>query len=113
MRILKELGYWVLVMMGLPWVVARFNRRKTLVLEYHDVYARAINPALNFDGLHVRVRRFESQMRYLAARYHVVGLEQLLAPQAASKASGTSDGSTIINRGSTRTMRNTASVWLS
>jgi peptidoglycan/xylan/chitin deacetylase (PgdA/CDA1 family) len=85
MRILKELGYWVLVVMGLPWVVARFNRRKTLVLEYHDVYAGAINPALNFDGLHVRVRRFEAQMRYLAARYQVVELEQLLALQAASQ----------------------------
>jgi peptidoglycan/xylan/chitin deacetylase (PgdA/CDA1 family) len=85
MRILKELGYWLLVLLGLPRLVARFNRRKTLVLEYHDVYAGAINPALNFDGLHVRVRRFESQMRYLAARYHVVDLEQLLALQEASQ----------------------------
>ncbi len=84
MRILKELGYWCLVLLGLPWVVSLFNRRKTLVLEYHDVYAGAINPALNFDGLRVRVRRFESQMRYLATRYHVVELEQLRALQAAS-----------------------------
>jgi peptidoglycan/xylan/chitin deacetylase (PgdA/CDA1 family) len=83
MRVLKELAYWLLVVMGLPWVVAQINRRKTLVLEYHDVYAGAINPALNFDGLHVRLRRFESQMRYLAARYDVVELEQLLAFQAA------------------------------
>lgn len=80
---LKELGYWLLVVMGLPWVMARINRRKTLVLEYHDVYAGEINSVLNFDGLHVRVHRFESQMRYLAARYHVVDVERLRALQAA------------------------------
>ncbi|HVH30121.1 MAG TPA: polysaccharide deacetylase family protein, partial [bacterium] len=85
MRILKELGYWVLVAMGLPWVVARLNRRKTLVLKYHGLYAGAINPALNFDGLHIRMQRFESQMRYLAARYQVVELDHLLASQAASQ----------------------------
>ncbi len=85
MRTLKELGYWFLVLLGLPRIVAHFNRRKTLVLEYHDVYAGAINPALNFDGLHVRVSRFESQMRYLAARYHVVALDQLFAVRATSQ----------------------------
>jgi peptidoglycan/xylan/chitin deacetylase (PgdA/CDA1 family) len=85
MRILKEFGYWLLVLMGLPWVARQINQRKTLVLVYHDVYAGAVNPALNFDGLHVHAQRFESQMRYLAACYHVVPLDQLLALQAASQ----------------------------
>jgi peptidoglycan/xylan/chitin deacetylase (PgdA/CDA1 family) len=77
MRLLKELGYWCLVRMGLTWAAARFNRRKSLVLGYHDLYADAIDPVDNFDGLRVRRDRFERQMRYVAARYHVVRLDQL------------------------------------
>jgi peptidoglycan/xylan/chitin deacetylase (PgdA/CDA1 family) len=84
MRTLKEFGYRLLVLMGLPRIMAWLNRRKALVLEYHDVYAGAVSPALNFDGLHVRLQQFESQMRYLAVRYHVVGLHQMLPFQAVS-----------------------------
>lgn len=77
-RVLKEIAYRVLVLSGLSWIAARLNQRKSLVLLYHGVYGGALNPVLNFDGLHVRVERFERQMRYLAARYRVVSLDQLL-----------------------------------
>ncbi len=78
MRILKEIVYWLLVLSGLSWIATRFNREKILVLLYHGVDAGALNPVLNFDGLHVRVEHFERQMRYLAAHYRVVTLDQLL-----------------------------------
>lgn len=76
-RILKESMYWLLILTGLPWVFAWLNRRKLLVLMYHGVDTGALNPVLNFDGMHVRVERFERQMRYLAAHYRVVALDQL------------------------------------
>lgn len=85
MRILKEIGYWCLVCMGLTWAAARFNRRKILVLGYHDLYADAVDPVDNFDGLRVGRDRFERQMRYVAARYHVVPLDQLLDPSVSSR----------------------------
>jgi peptidoglycan/xylan/chitin deacetylase (PgdA/CDA1 family) len=85
MRILKEIGYWCLVWMGLTWAAARFNRRKILILGYHDLYADAVDPVDNFDGLRVRRDRFERQMQYLAARYHVVPLDQLLDPSVRSR----------------------------
>jgi peptidoglycan/xylan/chitin deacetylase (PgdA/CDA1 family) len=80
MRILKEIGYRCLVWMGLTWAAARFNRRKILVLGYHDLYADAVDPVDNFDGLRVRRDRFEQQMQYLVAHYHVVSLDELLDP---------------------------------
>jgi peptidoglycan/xylan/chitin deacetylase (PgdA/CDA1 family) len=78
MRILKEIAYWLLVLSGLSWVATRLNRGKILVLLYHGVGAGALDPVLNFDGLHVRVEHFERQMRYLAAHYSVITLDQLL-----------------------------------
>jgi len=71
--------------MGLTWAAARFNRRKILVLGYHDLYADAVDPVDNFDGLRVGRDRFERQMRYVAARYHVVPLDQLLDPSVSSR----------------------------
>jgi peptidoglycan/xylan/chitin deacetylase (PgdA/CDA1 family) len=71
--------------MGLTWAAAHFNRRKILVLGYHDLYADAVDPVDNFDGLRVRRDRFEQQMRYVAARYHVVPLDQLLDPTVSSR----------------------------
>ena len=84
MRILKEIGYWCLVRAGLTRVAAWLSRRKILVLGYHDVYAGPGDPVDNFDGLRVRVDRFERQMRYLAAHYEVVPLDQLLRPPTGS-----------------------------
>lgn len=78
MQMLKEIASWCMVLSGLSSIAARLNRRKSLVLLYHGVYGGAINPVLNFDGLHVRVERFERQMRYLASHYRVVPLDQLL-----------------------------------
>src|SRR5687767_8537322 len=78
MRILKEIACRFFVLSGLTWIATRLNRRKTLVLLYHGVYGGALNPLLNVDGLHVRVERFERQMRYLAAHYTVVPLDQLV-----------------------------------
>ncbi|MBI4421623.1 MAG: polysaccharide deacetylase family protein [Gemmatimonadetes bacterium] len=78
MRWLKELIYRLLVLSGLAHLVAWLNRRKAVVLAYHDVYAGRIDPVHNFDGLRVRIDRFERQMRYLASRYHVVPLDYLL-----------------------------------
>ncbi|HLQ65177.1 MAG TPA: polysaccharide deacetylase family protein [bacterium] len=71
--------------MGLTWAAARFNRRKILVLGYHDLYADAVDPVDNFDGLRVGRDRFERQMRYVAAHYHVVPLDQLLDPSVSSR----------------------------
>jgi peptidoglycan/xylan/chitin deacetylase (PgdA/CDA1 family) len=85
MRILKEIGYWCLVGIGLTWVASRFNRRKILVLGYHDLYADAVDPVDNFDGLRVRRDRFERQMQHLVRHYHVVPLDQLLDPSVSSR----------------------------
>ena len=85
MRTLKEIAYWVFVLSGLSWIAARLNRRKSLVLLYHGVGADTQDPVLNFDGLHVRRERFERQMRYLAAHYRVVSLEELLDGAPAAK----------------------------
>jgi peptidoglycan/xylan/chitin deacetylase (PgdA/CDA1 family) len=85
MRILKEIGYWCLLWTGLAWVATRFNRRKILVLGYHDLYADAVDPVDNFDGLRVRRDRFERQMRYLARHYHVVPLDELLDRSVGSR----------------------------
>lgn len=84
MRILKETAYWFFILSGVTWIAGRLNRRKSLVLLYHGVDAGAPNPVLNFDGMHVRVTRFERQMRYLAKHYRAVTLDQLLdgAPDA-------------------------------
>ena len=85
MRLLKEIGYRCLVWVGLAWAAARFNRKKSLVLGYHDLYADAVDPVDNFDGLRVRRDRFEQQMQYVAARYHVVPLDHLLDPSVSSR----------------------------
>src|SRR3989442_15771932 len=78
MRMLKEIAYRCFVHRGLTWVAARLNRKKAVVLEYHGVYAGELDPVLNFDGLHVHVERFARQLRYLAAHYDVVSLDELL-----------------------------------
>ena len=80
----RHIVYWLLVLSGLPWLAARLNRRKVLVLVYHGVHAGRAEPVLNFDGMHVRARRFVRQMRYVSRRYRVVTLDRLLEPSQAS-----------------------------
>jgi peptidoglycan/xylan/chitin deacetylase (PgdA/CDA1 family) len=80
MHIGRQIVYRLLVLSGLPWLAARLNRRKILVLVYHGVHAGRAEPVLNFDGMHVRARRFARQMRYVSRRYRVVTLDRLLEP---------------------------------
>ena len=87
MPTLKEIAYRLLVLTGLTWLATWLNRRKILVLMYHDVDDHARDPVQNFDGLHVQAERFEWQMRYLASRYHVIPLEQILASSAGRRQS--------------------------
>lgn len=68
----------MLVRSGMARLAVWLNRRKILVLAYHDVYAGVLDPVLNFDGIRVRVEEFERQMRYLKAHYDVVPLEEVL-----------------------------------
>ncbi len=82
MPTLKEIAYRLLVLTGLTWLATWLNSRKMLVLMYHDVYDHARDPVRNFDGLRVQAERFEQQMRYLASRYDVIPLEQILPPSA-------------------------------
>src|SRR2546428_9293730 len=63
MQIGRQIIYWLLVLGGLAWLSARLNRRKILVLVYHGVHSGHADPVLNFDGMHVRERRFARQMR--------------------------------------------------
>src|SRR5256885_15554559 len=84
MQIGRQIIYWLLVLGGLAWLSARLNRRKILVLVYHGVHAGRAEPVLNFDGMHVRARRFVRQMRYVSRRYRVVTLDRLLEPGKAS-----------------------------
>lgn len=81
MHILKEILYLLLVRSGMARLAVWLNRRKILVLAYHDVYTGPPDPVLNFDGIRVRVDQFERQMRYLKAHYHVVPLEEILQPR--------------------------------
>jgi len=76
----RQIVYWLLVLSGLAWLAARLNRRKVLVLVYHGVHAGCAEPLLNFDGMHVRARRFARQMHYVSRRYRVVALDRLLEP---------------------------------
>lgn len=85
MRVLKEIFYTSLVLAGLTRAAAWLNRRKLLVLAYHDVYAGPTDPVDNFDGLRVRVDRFERQIRYLASHYRVVPLARLFDAPAAPR----------------------------
>src|SRR5256885_476810 len=80
MQIGRQIIYWLLVLGGLAWLSARLNRRKILVLVYHGVHAGRAEPVLNFDGMHVRARRFVRQMRYVSRRNRVVTLDRLLEP---------------------------------
>src|SRR2546425_10619647 len=80
MQIGRQIIYWLLVLGGLAWLSARLNRRKILVLVYHGVRACHVDPVLDFDGMHVRARRFARQMRYVSRRYRVVTLDRLLEP---------------------------------
>lgn len=82
MRILNEIAYQLMVPTGWTRAASWLNREKTMVLAFHDVYAGAHDPLRNFDGMHVRVEHFERQMRYLAAHYEIVTLDQLLEPRA-------------------------------
>lgn len=77
LRLLKEIGYWCLAATGLARASGWFNRRKILILGYHDVYAHNLDPVDNFDGLRVRVDMLERQIQYLATHYRVVPLDQL------------------------------------
>src|SRR2546430_17055722 len=83
MQIGRQIIYWLLVLGGLAWLSARLNRRKILVLVYHGVHAGHADPVLNFDGMHVRARRFARQMGYGARRYRGVTLDRLLEPRKA------------------------------
>jgi len=78
MRILRQFVYAMLVISGLPWLVARLNGQRSLILAYHGVHDGVADPRLNFDGMHVRARRFARQMRYVARRYEVTTLDGLL-----------------------------------
>jgi peptidoglycan/xylan/chitin deacetylase (PgdA/CDA1 family) len=78
MRIAMKIAAVLLAYTGLARLALRLNRRKALVLVYHDVYGGEDEPFLNFDGMHVRARRFARQMRYVSRRYRVVPLERLL-----------------------------------
>src|SRR3989442_15056139 len=84
-RILKEVACWFLILTGLTWLATRLNRRKGVVLIYHDVYAGGPEPLLNFDALHVRVHRFARQMEYLSRRYRVVSLDHMLGELASGR----------------------------
>ncbi|TMQ25834.1 MAG: polysaccharide deacetylase family protein [Candidatus Rokuibacteriota bacterium] len=83
-RILRQIVYGMLVISGLPWLAARLNGPRSLILAYHGVHDGVVDPRLNFDGMHVRARRFARQMRYVARRYDVTTLDGLLdgAPAA-------------------------------
>src|SRR2546425_8541018 len=81
MQIGRQIIYWLLVLGGLAWLSARLNRRKILVLVYHGVHSGHADPVLNFDGMHVRERRFARPMRYILPRYRVGALEPLPGPR--------------------------------
>lgn len=85
MRLVKESAYKLSVIAGLTRAATRRAGHKILVLAYHDVIPGGLNSVRNFDGLHVRVARFERQMRYVAAQYHVVPLDDLLAPSVQAR----------------------------
>ena len=84
-RILKDLACWCLILTGVTWLAAWCNRRKGLVLVYHNVHGGKAEPLLNFDAWHVRASRFTRQMRYLSRRYRVVSLDRLLSELASTQ----------------------------
>src|SRR5439155_184650 len=55
---------------------------KSAIEEGADEYdlLHGAEPLLNFDGMHVRARRFARQMQYVSRRYRVVALDRLLEP---------------------------------
>ena len=66
---------------GIPDRVARWNRKNILIVQYHGI--TGIEPHDQGPGArwqkHVSARHFLDQMRYLAARYSVVPLQQIVS----------------------------------
>lgn len=54
------------------------NKRKLLVLTYHDVLTPGFDQDNPLFGMAVSVPTFEAQMKYLAGRYNVVSLNHVL-----------------------------------
>jgi peptidoglycan/xylan/chitin deacetylase (PgdA/CDA1 family) len=64
---------------GLFRLFAFFNRRKVAILFYHGVSAREVFPGIeNYQGKHVRDSRFRDQLRWLAGRYRVLPLSEVV-----------------------------------
>ncbi len=65
--------------MGLFRFFAFLNRRKVAILFYHGVSAREAFPGIeNYQGKHVRAPRFRDQLRWLAGRYRVLPLAEVV-----------------------------------
>lgn len=60
-------------------ISAFLNRRKVAIVFYHGVSARETFPGIeNYQGKHVRLSRFKEQLRFLAKRYRVLPLSDVL-----------------------------------
>ena len=70
--------YGALVASGAAQVFRYVNHQKVAILAYHGIHAGESDPLGNFDGLHLHVRRFERQMRYLAKHCRVVPIQRCL-----------------------------------
>ena len=85
MGVIKELAYRLFVAAGVTSAAAWLNRRKAVILAYHDVYTSGPDPVANYDGLRLRLALFERQMRYMATHYEVVPLDEIRDLPAGSR----------------------------
>lgn len=77
---LSRIAYAVSVGCKLNRLARRLNRHKLVILTYHRLYESEADVLENFDGQYVHVEHFAQQMRYLARHYHVLPLDECLAP---------------------------------
>jgi peptidoglycan/xylan/chitin deacetylase (PgdA/CDA1 family) len=68
-----------LSVMGFYRLFARLNRRKVAILFYHGVSARkSFDGISNYQGKHIRLSRFRAHLRFLARRYRVMPLPEVI-----------------------------------
>lgn len=76
---MKPLIYRLLVCLQIHRLLRFLLRRKTVILVYHGFTDRENHDGIeNYDAKHLHVKRFESQMEYVAKHYHVISLHEWL-----------------------------------
>lgn len=77
-KVLKRIFFGTIYFSGLPAIFRLLNKDKIPILVYHGVYRKPFNAGLNNASyLHIDLKTFIRQMRFLKNKYNVISLEEL------------------------------------